>query len=164
MWFLFVVLLLLLDTTVLEGACVDHNVQTSPLYILEAVDGDTLRLHVTGLPDPLGSELLLRLHGIDAPELFKPKCVAEARHAHEAHAFVRSLLNEATHVRLCSWDKYGGRVQGDVILLRGGGGALLSQRLVQEGWALPWSGRGPHPDWCGLLADDDDVGTTCSSA
>jgi endonuclease YncB( thermonuclease family) len=44
-----------------------------------------------------------------------------------------------------AYDKYGDRVDGDVLL----NGESLSARMIRDGYAAPWDGRGkaPVPPW-----------------
>ena len=82
-------------------ACVD-----SAYPVVRTIDGDTVVIDVGVLPPPLGTELHLRLLGVDAPELHRPLCDTERVAAVEATLFVRHLLSqtmcEAMQVRLCA--------------------------------------------------------------
>jgi hypothetical protein len=48
-------------------------------------------------------------------------------------------------------DDYGGRYDGDIILLNGDGltGVSLTKKMILDGYAAPWNGRGhaPVPPW-----------------
>jgi endonuclease YncB( thermonuclease family) len=65
----------------------------------------------------------------------------------EALAYVEQLVPTGTPVVLVDLDddKYGGRVDAIVVVDLGDGPVNLADRLVADGWAMPWDGRGPQP-------------------
>jgi endonuclease YncB( thermonuclease family) len=65
--------------------------------------------------------------------------------AQKASAFTKEAVAKAkvVQVKLDSWDKYGGRVLGDVIV----DGKPLSQLLIQNGHARAYFGE-KKSDWC----------------
>ena len=82
--------------------CVD-----SVYPVVRTIAGDTIVIDVGWLPPPLGTELHLRLLGVDAPELHRALCDKERAAAVEATAFVHHLLSQTTcdnaiRVRLCA--------------------------------------------------------------
>ena len=82
--------------------CVD-----SVYPVVRTIDGDTIVIDVGMLPPPLGTELHLRLLGVDAPELHRALCDQERAAAVEATVFVRQVLSQSTcddamRVRLCA--------------------------------------------------------------
>jgi endonuclease YncB( thermonuclease family) len=129
-----------------DAGCVDHALAASgPVAVVRAVDGDTVALRVVPpLPAPLG-EVHLRIRGVDCPELFKPGCAGERAAAGEALRFTQEWLPRAAVLRLCGWDKYGGRVLGDLGAV---GGGWLSERLLASAHARVYDGRGPRASWC----------------
>jgi micrococcal nuclease len=119
----------------------------APYFVKEVIDGDTVRIQVNGLPKELGDTLLLRIIGVDTPEKgFRANCQKEADLAIAAQAFTTTVVALAQHVnvRLDKWDKFGGRVLGDLRL----DGEWLSARLIAGGYAKPYAGKGPKHDWC----------------
>ena len=114
--------------------------------ILRVVDGDTLQVSAEWLPPPLKPTLLLRIHGVDTPEKgARSECPEEARKATEATMFTSEMVSTAVikEIKLYSWDKYGGRVLGDVIL----DGKSLKQMLLDNGHARAYSGEAKK-SWC----------------
>lgn len=99
------------------------------------IDGDTLRV----------SGEVVRLAGIDAPELRRPRCAEERRLARTARDRLQVLV--AGGVRLqpaAGRDRYR-RVLARVIDRRG---RDVGEVLVAEGLAVPYHGRGPRHRWC----------------
>ena len=117
--------------------------------ILDVVDADTLRIEADYLPKPLQPSLLLRIYGIDTPEKGKrAKCAQEKTLSLEATKFVKQYLgeNKNTKITIKKWDKYGGRVLGDVLI----GDNSLSKILLDKGFAKPYFGD-KKESWCGQI-------------
>lgn len=118
---------------------------------------DTVTIAVPGLPAPLDAPpLSLRIRGVDCPESgSRARCPEEAQRAADAAAFTAAAVAGAgaVAVELCGWDKYGGRVLGDVLLRDGG---RLGERLIAAGHAVRYAGHGPRRDWCSAEAPDGD--------
>jgi len=114
--------------------------------INRVIDGDTVEIAVDFLPDPLPPKLSIRVLGIDTPEKApRAQCEAEAKKAAEASAFTKSAvaLAQTIEVEIKSWDKYGGRVLGHVLL----DGHSLSDMLIGAGLARPYKGEA-KTSWC----------------
>lgn len=98
------------------------------------VDGDTVRIY--------GDKI--RIADIDTPEVFSPKCPAEARLGHMATARMTALLNEGPF-ELGGYERdedvYGRKLR---ILRRDG--RSLGEVLVSEGLARKWDGA--RHGWC----------------
>jgi endonuclease YncB( thermonuclease family) len=110
------------------------------------IDGDTVAFQALWLPDPLKKELSVRVYGVDTPEKgFRAKCPSEDQRGQAATAFTKSMMNGATtrQVRLMDWDKYGGRVLGDIIL----DGKSLRAMLISQGYAREYYGEA-KTSWC----------------
>jgi endonuclease YncB( thermonuclease family) len=110
------------------------------------IDGDTVAFQTLWLPDPLKKELSVRVYGVDTPEKgFRAKCPSEDQRGQAATAFTKSVMNGATtrQVLLMDWDKYGGRVLGDIIL----DGKSLRTMLIQSGYAREYYGEA-KTSWC----------------
>jgi endonuclease YncB( thermonuclease family) len=110
------------------------------------IDGDTVAFQALWLPDPLKKELSVRVYGVDTPEKgFRAKCPSEDNRGQAATAFTKSVMNGATtrQVLLMDWDKYGGRVLGDIIL----DGKSLRTMLIQGGYAREYYGEA-KTSWC----------------
>jgi micrococcal nuclease len=114
--------------------------------ITRVIDGDTVEIAVDFLPDPLPPKLSIRVIGVDTPEKApRAKCEAEAKKAVEATRFTQRAVAEAKEVdiHIKSWDKYGGRVLG-LVVLDGNG---LSEMLIDAGLARPYKGEAKS-SWC----------------
>lgn len=114
--------------------------------IVGVIDGDTLRIEAPWLPPKLGNTLLLRIEGIDTPEKgHLAKCAQEAADSLKAKYFLMGEIKNAKvkEVVLKKWDKYGGRVIGDVIL----DGVPLSKKMIASGNARVYNG-GKKESWC----------------
>jgi endonuclease YncB( thermonuclease family) len=114
--------------------------------ITRVIDGDTVAFQALWLPDPLKKELSIRVFGVDTPEKgFRAKCPSEDARGQAATAFTKSVVSGATtrQVVLIDWDKYGGRVLGDVLL----DGNSLRSMLIQQGYAREYYGEA-KTSWC----------------
>ena len=140
----FLVLLMLLPCFVVaqkqkEGVMYD-------IVLTRVIDGDTVAFQANWLPDPLKKELSVRVFGVDTPEKsFRAKCPSEAQRGEAATAFTKQLINQSQkrQMILMDWDKYGGRVLGDVIL----DGKSLRQQLIANGYAREYYGEA-KTSWC----------------
>jgi endonuclease YncB( thermonuclease family) len=115
--------------------------------VLKVIDGDTVEIEANYLPDPLKKHLSLRLYGIDTPEKgFRAKCSKENLLALNAKLFLEQEVSHAKkiQIRILSWDKYGGRVLGDLII----DGVSMSHKIIEKGLAVQYNGKGPKKDWC----------------
>ena len=119
---------------------------TYDIIITRVVDGDTVAFTANFLPDPLKKELSIRVFGVDTPEKgFRAKCETEATRGQAASEFTKHMVAEAKHTQmvLMDWDKYGGRVLGDVIL----DGKSLRAELINNGFAREYYGEAKK-SWC----------------
>lgn len=103
------------------------------------IDGDTVKMRVAIWLD---QEILVsvRLAGVDAPELFRPKCEAERALAREAKRFAEDFLRGgAAGLEDIGQDKYAGRVVARIEA----NGVDLGAALTAAGLAAPGK-----RDWC----------------
>lgn len=124
----------------------DKPTVTYDIIITRVVDGDTVAFQANFLPDPLKKELSIRVFGVDTPEKgFRAKCESEAARGQAATVFTKNAVAEAKHTQmvLMDWDKYGGRVLGDILL----DGMSLRQMLIKEGFAREYYGEAKK-SWC----------------
>ena len=115
--------------------------------ITRVIDGDTVGVQAAWLPDPLKKELSVRILGVDTPEKgHRAKCPEEAARGLAATEFTKKaiLSSKQRVIMLKSWDKYGGRVLGDVIL----DGQSLRTMLITNGFAREYYGEA-KTSWCG---------------
>jgi micrococcal nuclease len=114
--------------------------------ITRVIDGDTIEFRAEFLPAPLKPVLSLRIVGVDTPEKGSHShCELEAGMAQEATDFTKSLVEKSSDqvIIIKGWDKYGGRVLGDVFL----DGKSLRTSLLDKGFARPYFGN-KKQSWC----------------
>jgi endonuclease YncB( thermonuclease family) len=119
---------------------------TYDAVITRVIDGDTVAFQADFLPAPLKKELSIRVFGVDTPEKgFRAQCPSEAHRGEAASAFTKAAVAQASQrqVVLMDWDKYGGRVLGDVLL----NGQSLRQMLIANGFAREYYGEA-KTSWC----------------
>jgi micrococcal nuclease len=121
------------------GATYDAN-------ILRASDGDTVVVEALWIPAPMKKEIAVRVYGVDTPEKGgRAQCPAENAKGQEASAFTKNLIATSTKKQyvLYSWDKFGGRVLGDIVL----DGKSLRAELIKNGFAREYYGEA-KTSWC----------------
>ena len=119
---------------------------TYDAVITRVIDGDTVAFQAPFLPAPLKPELSIRVFGVDTPEKgFRAACASEDARGQSATAFTKFQINSSTkrQVVIMDWDKYGGRVLGDVLL----DGKSLRMMLIQQGYAREYYGEA-KTSWC----------------
>ena len=119
---------------------------TYDVLLTRVIDGDTVGFQANWLPPPLKKELSIRVYGVDTPEKsFRAKCPSEAQRGEAATAFTKELINKSTkrQIILMDWDKYGGRVLGDILL----DDKSLRQQLIANGYAREYFGEA-KTSWC----------------
>ena len=119
---------------------------TYDAVITRVIDGDTVAFQADFLPAPLKKELSIRVYGVDTPEKgFRAQCPSEAQRGEAASAFTKQMIaaSQQRQVVLMDWDKYGGRVLGDVLL----NGQSLRQMLIAQGFAREYYGEA-KTSWC----------------
>lgn len=119
---------------------------TYDAQIVRVNDGDTVVIAAPFLPAPLKPELAVRIYGVDTPEKgFRAKCPSEDQRGQAATAFTKNAVNSSQkrQVVLYDWDKFGGRVLGDIIL----NGQSLRAMLIQNGFAREYFGEAKQ-SWC----------------
>lgn len=119
---------------------------TYEVVLTRVIDGDTVAFQANWLPEPLKKELSIRVFGVDTPEKgFRAKCPAEDARGQAATTFTKNVINKSQtrHVVLMDWDKYGGRVLGDVLL----DGQSLRAMLISNGFAREYYGEA-KTSWC----------------
>ena len=114
--------------------------------IVRVNDGDTVVISAPFLPAPLKPELAVRVFGVDTPEKgHRAQCPSEAQRGEAATAFTKNAVvaTQRHQVTLYGWDKFGGRVLGDVIL----NGTSLRAELIRNGHAREYYGEAKQ-SWC----------------
>lgn len=140
---------LVILTLAITGCTVSAQAPTKYSYqIVRVIDGDTVVVSVPFLPPELGNTLSLRVLGVDTPEKApRARCTEEARKSVQAKQFteqqIKSARPESITVVFKKWDKYGGRVLGDVYI----GDVALSKLLIDNQHAVAYDG-GTKVSWC----------------
>jgi endonuclease YncB( thermonuclease family) len=114
--------------------------------IIRVSDGDTIVIAAPFLPQPLKPELAVRIYGVDTPEKgFRGQCDSEKQRGEAASVFTKNLVqaSQQRQVVLYGWDKFGGRVLGDIIL----NGQSLRAQLIANGFAREYYGDAKQ-SWC----------------
>ena len=114
--------------------------------VLRAVDGDTVEVEAKWLPPELGTKIKIRVLGVDTPEKApRAKCEQEAAKALLASAFTKNFVKsgKVVEVNIKDWDKYGGRILGDIVV----NGKSLKDQLILRGHARAYNG-GTKSSWC----------------
>jgi endonuclease YncB( thermonuclease family) len=107
--------------------------------VIRAVDGDTVEIQVDFLPSELGNKLHIRIWGVDTPEKgFRAHSEHEKELGLKASEFTKNAIANAKEIKinLIMWDKFGGRVLGDLII----DGKSLRQLLLDNGYAREYYG------------------------
>jgi len=119
---------------------------TYDAQIIRVNDGDTVVIAAPFLPAPLKPELAVRVYGVDTPEKgFRAQCPSENARGLAASEFTKNAVKSTKRhqVILYSWDKFGGRVLGDMIL----DGVSLRAELIRNGFAREYYGDAKQ-SWC----------------
>ena len=137
--FLFLCLFLPVQAKTPEGVMYDAT-------IIRVNDGDTVVIAAPYLPKPLKPELAVRIYGVDTPEKgFRAQCPVEDQRGQAATVFTKNAINKSADrkVVLYGWDKFGGRILGDIIL----DGQSLRAQLIANGFAREYFGEAKQ-SWC----------------
>ena len=123
---------------------------TYDAQILRITDGDTVVIAAPFLPKPLKPELAVRVYGVDTPEKgFRGQCDSEKQRGEAASVFTKNAINSAIaqggkiQATLYGWDKFGGRVLGDILV----NGQSLRAALIANGFAREYYGDAKQ-SWC----------------
>lgn len=143
------IIALILPLVLLAGgasAAKEKDGVTYDAVITRVIDGDTVAFEAKWLLAPLKPELSIRVFGVDTPEKgFRASCDKEKAMGDKASAFTKKMIanGKKFQVVLMSWDKYGGRVLGDVIV----DGQSLRKALIEQGYAREYYGD-KKESWC----------------
>jgi micrococcal nuclease len=114
--------------------------------VLRVIDGDTVEIEAPYLPEPLAPKLSIRVYGVDTPEKgWRGQCEREKALGQEASDFTTQLIQngDSIMVEIRTWDKFGGRVLGDLWI----DGESLTALLIANGYARPYYGEAKQ-SWC----------------
>jgi len=139
-------LLVLLAMPIMAMAQKTPQGVTYDAQIVRVNDGDTVVIAAPFLPAPLKPELAVRVFGVDTPEKgHRAQCPAEDARGQAASEFTKKAVSSSSQrqVVLYGWDKFGGRVLGDIIL----NGQSLRTMLIKNGFAREYYGEAKQ-SWC----------------
>jgi endonuclease YncB( thermonuclease family) len=122
------------------------NSATYDAQVLRVSDGDTIVIAATFLPAPLKPELAVRIYGVDTPEKgHRAQCPQEDQRAQMASKWTTQLISQGgkIQVTLYAWDKFGGRVLGDILV----NGQSVRAGLIANGLAREYYGEAKQ-SWC----------------
>ncbi len=114
--------------------------------VTKVKDGDTIEIEAKFLPAPLKPVLSVRVYGVDTPEKGRrAQCPSEAQRGEMATQFTQQAVANAKDIKvvLYAWDKFGGRVLGDLLL----DGQSLRAALIANGHAREYFGDAKQ-SWC----------------
>ena len=114
--------------------------------ILRVVDGDTVEVATPWVPAPIKQKMSIRIYGVDTPEKgWRGQCDKEKAMGEAASKFTKKVITESkvAQVWIIGWDKYGGRILGDIIL----DGKSLRKMLIEKGFAREYYGDAKK-SWC----------------
>ncbi len=139
-------LLLIVPALVVAQGKMPKNSATYDAQIIRVSDGDTIVIAAPFLPQPLKPELAVRIFGVDTPEKgHRAQCPSEDTRGQAASEFTKNVVKSTKRhqVILYGWDKFGGRVLGDMIL----DGVSLRAELIRNGFAREYYGDAKQ-SWC----------------
>lgn len=150
------------------GVGCEHSYKTfNCVKYVSNYDGDTVTVNIPGLNEMFGTEMDIRVLGVDTPEVRPAKCgkakakkynslkeceeqrVCEVELGKEVKTFVAEQFQLSSNIQLAKVfkGKYF-RVVADVIIE----GESLSLLLLKKGFAIPYSGgTKPQINWCSTL-------------
>lgn len=120
--------------------------KTYDAQILKVSDGDTIVIAAPYLPEPLKPQLSVRVFGVDTPEKgHRAQCPKEAEMGEKASAHTKKMIESGKkfQVTLYGWDKFGGRILGDILV----DGKSVRESLIAAGMARAYFGEAKQ-SWC----------------
>lgn len=142
----FILALAAVCSTVPVFAASDKNGVMYDATVLRVRDGDTVVIAAPWIPAPMKPEIAVRIYGVDTPEKgARAQCPQENEKALMASKFTKDVINASMDrkVVLYAWDKFGGRVLGDLVL----DGKSLRAGLIANGLAREYFGDAKQT-WC----------------
>ena len=118
--------------------------QSYPATVDRVIDGDTVVMTVTIWPG-LSWSGSVRINGIDTPEM-RGRCPLERAQARAARELLVEMLDRAKAVTVHA-PKHG-MYAGRVVATVEADGADVAPVLIKSGFARPYGGNGPRPQWC----------------
>ena len=140
------ILLLILALPLMVFAQKQPTGVTYDAQVIRVSDGDTIVIAAPFLPAPLKPELAVRIYGVDTPEKgHRAQCPQEDQRAQLASKFTtQALQSHPKHqVIIYGWDKFGGRILGDILV----NGQSIRAGLIKNGLAREYYGEAKQ-SWC----------------
>ena len=111
--------------------------------VISVYDGDSFRADIAGVHPLIGSNIGIRVYGVDTPEI-RGKCPSEKAMAQNAKRFVEQAIRAANTIELrdVRRDKCF-RINAVVVI----DGKSLGAMLIQRQLAYPYFGD-TKKDWC----------------
>jgi len=122
---------------------VPNQGENTSTYVYKVVDGDTIKvLYTYGSKE---HKISIRVNGVDTPETRRSRDLEE-----KAGRVVGKIVADKLHkrfitVKFLKWDKYGGRMVGDVYMP--GGNVTLCDYLISNKLGHPYSGKTKKDSW-----------------
>ncbi|MCS6925922.1 MAG: thermonuclease family protein [Candidatus Binatia bacterium] len=136
------------------------------VQVMSVIDGDTIRVRAMvalGAIDqdrfvrwmPVASQVVVRIAGIDAPEIRDPDCPAELALGLRAARHLASLVDRSSglvQLHDVGFDRYGGRFVASVRLTDG---TDVGQAMLDGGFVVPIDIRGGRRHrWCAAATEE----------
>ncbi len=131
-----------------EAIFAENSTSYFNVKYIDNFDGDSITFDIPDAPAIVGKDMVIRLLGVDTPELKKSKCEQERKTALLAKNRVHSLLKGAKVINLhrTGRGKYF-RILADIEF----DGKDLATILLSEELAVPYSGGTRDHNWCGTI-------------
>jgi endonuclease YncB( thermonuclease family) len=135
----------LLCTIAVANPDSQHYESFKNVQFVKNYDGDSITFNIPNTPAIVGKNMVIRLRGIDTPELKKRSCPIEKEKAQAAKQLVYSLLKEARVINLhrIARGKYF-RILADVEFDK----QDLATVLLKQDLAVSYSGGKKVYNWC----------------
>jgi len=112
--------------------------------LVRVYDGDTIYVDVETLPAIIGSEMPIRIRGVDTPEIRRPKCEKERELGFKAKAFVEERLQTASRIELLKIGRGNFfRIVADVVY----DGKRIAEEIIAAGHGVVYDEK-KKKDWC----------------
>ena len=136
-------LLFLLIHTSMAAATPENYGDITVDKVTQIYDGDSFKVNIHAWPKIIGQEVIIRIKGIDAPEM-KGNCEKENLMAKLARQHTVNMIDKAFRVELknIQRDRYF-RILADVYVDR----VNLGDSLVANKYAVRYAGGAKH-NWC----------------
>ena len=110
------------------------------------IDGDTIKINNSALPDIFGKNLSVRVRGFDSPEL-RGRCPLEKKMAKKSKDFCTFLFKNASDIKFKNWSKGKFfRVVLDIEL----DGKDYVQMMINNNMGVEYDGKTKRKNWCKL--------------